>query len=71
MAKRGIEPSPCPKCGTVPRMEFSEELEIWWLYGKRGGSFCERESAFLAGREESIEDWNRHVENEKVIHELS
>ena len=70
MARAKIDLLPCPRCGTVPRMEFSEELEIWWLYGKKGCSFCERESAFLAGCEESAADWNRHVENERVIHAL-
>ena len=70
MPKQKTDLLPCPRCGTVPRMEFSEELEIWWLYGKRGCSFCERKSAFLAGREESIEDWNRRVENERVIYGL-
>ena len=60
----------CPRCGTVPRMEFSEELEIWWLYGKKGCPFCEKESAFLEGREESAQDWNAHVERERAFHGL-
>ena len=60
----------CPRCGTVPRVEFSEELELWWQYGKKGCAFCETFTAALPGYEESAADWNRCVENEKVIYGL-
>ena len=70
MAKHGIEPAPCPKCGTVPRMEYSERMELWWQYGKKGCSFCETFTAALPGRDESVADWNLCVENERVIYGL-
>ena len=65
-----IELLACPRCGTVPRMEFSEELEIWWQYGKKGCAFCETFSAVLPGCEESTAEWNRSVENERAIYQL-
>lgn len=52
------------------RMEYSERLEIWWQYGKKGCAFCETFTAVLPDREESAEDWNRRVENEIKIYEL-
>ena len=70
MPKRKIELLPCPRCGTVPRMEYSERLELWWQYGKKGCAFCETFTAALPDRDESVADWNRCVENEKVIYGL-
>ena len=71
MPKHKTELLPCPRCGTVPRMEYSERLELWRQYGKKGCAFCETFTAVLPDREESAEDWNRRVENEKVIYGLS
>lgn len=51
-------------------MEFSSKLLIWWLYGKKDCPSCEKESAFLEDREESIADWNAHVERERAFHGL-
>lgn len=61
---------PCPCCGTVPRMEYSERMEFWWQYGKKGCAFCETFTAALPDRDESVADWNRRVENEKGIYGL-
>lgn len=57
----------CPRCGTIPRLEYSSRLELWWQYGKNGCHFCETFTAALDDLDESIIDWNTRVQNDFVV----
>ena len=86
MPKRKTELLPCPRCGTVPRMEYSERMEFWWQYGKKGtfasarsagcseqkgvAAVAERKQNIFAKRDAVTATGRRRVENEKRIYGL-